>query len=85
MLLYGNAEQQQRLLRQTVEEDLFWGNALNPLDRGLVATPVDGGWRLDGSKSLTSGALGSDRLLLSAHLGLPQPRGAQRVGRPGAS
>ena len=77
MLLYGNAEQQQRLLRQTVEEDLFWGNALNPLDRGLVATPVDGGWRLDGSKSFTSGALGSDRLLLSAHLGLPAARGTE--------
>lgn len=48
VLLYGNAEQQQRLLRQTITERLFWGNALNPLDKRLRATPVEGGWRLDG-------------------------------------
>jgi alkylation response protein AidB-like acyl-CoA dehydrogenase len=71
VLLYGNAEQQRRLLRQTIDERLFWGNALNPLDRGLLATPVEGGWRLNGRKSFTSGALGSDRLTLSAHLAAP--------------
>ncbi|MFT3956061.1 MAG: acyl-CoA dehydrogenase family protein [Piscinibacter sp.] len=68
LLLYGNAEQQDRLLRLTIAERLFWGNALNPIDRGLTATRVDGGWVLDGHKSFTSGALGSDRLTLSAHL-----------------
>ncbi len=68
VLLYGNAEQQARLMHQTVTERLFWGNALNPLDKGLVAARVDGGWRLDGRKTFTSGALGSDRLTLSAHL-----------------
>ncbi len=69
VLLYGHAEQQQRLLCAAIEGREFWGNALNPLDRALVATRVDGGWRLDGQKRYASGSVGSDRLLLSAHLG----------------
>lgn len=68
VLLYGNAEQQDRLFSATVAEGLFWGNALNPLDTGLAATPADGGWRLDGVKSYASGSVGSDRLCLSAHV-----------------
>jgi alkylation response protein AidB-like acyl-CoA dehydrogenase len=68
VLLYGNAEQQQRLLRQTVAEGWFWGNALNPLDVRLFATAVDDGWQLDGVKSYASGSVGSDRLMLSAHV-----------------
>ncbi len=66
VLLYGDAEQQRRLLCQTVEERLFWGNALNPLDRRLVATPVEGGWQLDGLKTYASGSVGADRLTFSA-------------------
>ncbi len=66
VLLYGDASQQQRLWRATVDENLFWGNALNPLDRRALATPVPGGWRLHGPKSFCSGARGSDRLLVSA-------------------
>ncbi|UXH76545.1 acyl-CoA dehydrogenase family protein [Roseateles amylovorans] len=53
-------------LRETAEQRLFWGNALNPADTRLRATLVDGGWRLNGVKSFCSGALGSDRLTLSA-------------------
>lgn len=68
VFLYGNAEQQQRLLRQTVDEALFWGNALNPLDPRLVATKVEGGWSLTGIKNYASGSVGSDRLTLSAHV-----------------
>lgn len=66
VLLYGDPEQQQRLLRQTISERWFWGNALNPLDTRLIATPVTGGWRLDGIKSFASGSVGSDRLTISA-------------------
>jgi alkylation response protein AidB-like acyl-CoA dehydrogenase len=73
VLLYGNAEQQDRIFGDTVSENLFWGNALNPLDTGLVATPAAGGWRLDGVKTYASGSVGSDRLCLSAHVG---PQGA---------
>lgn len=68
VLLYGDAEQQQRLLRQTVSEGWFWGNALNPLDTRLYASVATDGWRLDGVKSYASGSVGSDRLMLSAHV-----------------
>ncbi len=68
VLLYGNAEQHQRLFSLTVEDNLFWGNALNPLDQSLVATATDSGWRLDGRKSYASGSVGSDWLCLSAHV-----------------
>ncbi|HMN78439.1 MAG TPA: acyl-CoA dehydrogenase family protein [Burkholderiaceae bacterium] len=68
VLLYGNEAQQARLLRRTTVHETFWGNALNPLDDRLRALPVPGGWRLDGVKSFASGALGSDQLMLSAHV-----------------
>ncbi len=68
VLLYGDAEQQQRLLRQTIGEGWFWGNALNPLDTRLYASVATDGWRLDGVKSYASGSVGSDRLMLSAHV-----------------
>jgi len=64
--LYGNATQQQALLRRTVDERLFWGNALNPLDRRAVAREVDGGFVIDGLKSFASGSVGSDQLTISA-------------------
>lgn len=68
VLLYGNADQHDRFFGATLAENLFWGNALNPLDTALLATPTDTGWRLDGQKSFASGSVGSDRLCLSAHL-----------------
>lgn len=73
--LYGNADQSQRLLGATASEQLFWGNALNPLDRRTVATGIDGGgaagagrggYILDGIKSFCSGSVGADWLFISA-------------------
>jgi alkylation response protein AidB-like acyl-CoA dehydrogenase len=64
--LYGSIEQQQRLLTATVRERLFWGNALNPLDKRTVATASDDGFILDGIKSFSSGSVGADWLTLSA-------------------
>jgi alkylation response protein AidB-like acyl-CoA dehydrogenase len=64
--LYGNARQQRRLYTETIAGKLFWGNALNPLDQRLVATPAAGGWVLNGVKSFASGSIGSDRLTISA-------------------
>jgi alkylation response protein AidB-like acyl-CoA dehydrogenase len=63
--LYGTAEQYRRCTEQTVTQQLFWGNALNPLDQRLLAVEVDGGFELNGVKSYASGSVGSDRLLLS--------------------
>lgn len=58
-----------RHLRETAEQRLFWGNALNPADTRLTAARDGAGWRLDGVKSFCSGALGSDRLTVSATTG----------------
>ena len=66
VLLYGNEPQQQRLLGQTLAQRLFWGNALNPLDKRLLATDTRTGYRLDGIKSFASGSVGSDWLTISA-------------------
>jgi alkylation response protein AidB-like acyl-CoA dehydrogenase len=64
--LYGSADQQRRLLRASIDEGIFWGNALNPLDKRLVATPTAGGYLLNGIKSFASGSVGSDWLTISA-------------------
>ena len=64
--LYGNAQQQRRLLTLTVDERLFWGNALNPLDKRVTALDADDGFVLDGIKSFSSGSVGSDWLTVSA-------------------
>jgi len=66
--LYGNAHQQRRLLTATVDERLFWGNALNPLDlrTTATATATGDGYLLNGIKSFSSGSVGSDWLTISA-------------------
>ncbi|RZT09926.1 Acyl-CoA dehydrogenase [Duganella sp. CF402] len=64
--LYGSAQQQRRFLTQTVEQNLFWGNALNPLDKRTIASDADYGFQLDGVKSFSSGSVGSDWLTISA-------------------
>ncbi|MBP1203286.1 alkylation response protein AidB-like acyl-CoA dehydrogenase [Duganella sp. 1411] len=64
--LYGTPQQQRRFLTQTVEQNLFWGNALNPLDRRTTAVDADYGFVLDGVKSFSSGSVGSDWLTISA-------------------
>jgi alkylation response protein AidB-like acyl-CoA dehydrogenase len=64
--LTGSAQQQRRLFTETVERRVFWGNALNPLDRRLVATPTAGGYVLDGAKGFASGARGADWLTVCA-------------------
>jgi alkylation response protein AidB-like acyl-CoA dehydrogenase len=64
--LYGSAQQQRRFLMQTVEQNLFWGNALNPLDKRTTAADADYGFLIDGVKSFSSGSVGSDWLTISA-------------------
>lgn len=68
VLIYGSEEQQERLLRQTVEHRLWWGNGMNPLDRRLVARQTSDGLVLDGVKSFCSGIVGSQLMTLSAVL-----------------
>jgi len=64
--LYGNAQQQRRLLSATVQDRLFWGNALNPLDHRVAAREHGDGYLLSGTKSFSSGSVGSDWLTVSA-------------------
>jgi alkylation response protein AidB-like acyl-CoA dehydrogenase len=65
--LYGSSAQAERLFSDTVRNKSFWGNALNPLDRrtSLVANHA-GGYVINGRKSFCSGALDSDKLIVSA-------------------
>jgi alkylation response protein AidB-like acyl-CoA dehydrogenase len=64
--LYGNAQQRRRLYSATVAQKLFWGNALNPLDKRTIATRTKDGYLLNGIKSFSSGSVGSDWLTISA-------------------
>jgi alkylation response protein AidB-like acyl-CoA dehydrogenase len=64
--LTGNARQQRRLLFETIEHDVFWGETMNPLDQRLVARPTAGGYVLDGAKACASSSVGSDRLTVCA-------------------
>lgn len=64
--LYGSVAQQRHLFMATVRDNLFWGNALNPLDKRTVATPHADGFILNGIKSFSSGSVGADWLTVSA-------------------
>lgn len=85
--LYGSAQQQRRLLTLTVEQRLFWGNALNPLDKRVTATDSADGFILDGIKSFSSGSVGSDWLTVSAWHAPTQTAliAALPTGQPGIS
>ncbi|RYZ10363.1 MAG: monooxygenase [Myxococcales bacterium] len=65
--LFGAQPQWEAAYRDTAKENLFWGNALNPLDPGTTLTRTDAGLIVSGRKSFCSGALDSDRLILSAN------------------
>jgi len=65
--LFGSREQWEAAYRETASGELFWGNALNPLDPGTRLTRTSSGYLLNGKKSFCSGALDSDRLIVSAN------------------
>ena len=65
--LFGSRAQWEAAYRETARGDLFWGNALNPLDPGTQLSQTSTGYLLNGKKSFCSGALDSDRLIVSAN------------------
>ncbi|HWA73062.1 MAG TPA: acyl-CoA dehydrogenase family protein [Polyangiaceae bacterium] len=65
--LFGTQQQWETAYGETASQNLFWGNALNPLDPGTTLTRSDRGLVIDGKKSFCSGALDSDRLIVSAN------------------
>lgn len=78
VLIYGSRQQQRLWLRRTIDENGWWGNALNPRDTRLQALPrsseLAGGYVLDGLKGFCSGTRGSHYLTVSASVaGHAQP------------
>lgn len=64
--LFGSPAQFRSWAAESVRERWFWGNALNPLDKRTTLTWKDNGGIVRGDKSFCSGAIDSDRLVVSA-------------------
>lgn len=66
--LFAQPEQYAAWFEQTARENLFWGNALNPLDRRTTAEQISAQeYIFHGEKSFCSGSIDSDMLLCSAY------------------
>jgi len=65
--LFGRQEQWEQAYGEAAAQRLFWGNALNPLDQGTQLVRESSRLLFKGRKSFCSGALDSDRLIVSAH------------------
>jgi alkylation response protein AidB-like acyl-CoA dehydrogenase len=62
--LSGGGDVQERLGRPTATERWFWGDSVNPVEPDLVLTPeAGGGYRLDGTKSFSTGASVADAIV----------------------
>ncbi|MBV9491011.1 MAG: acyl-CoA dehydrogenase family protein [Verrucomicrobia bacterium] len=64
--LFGTGEQRDLYFEQTVRNQWFWGNALNPRDVTTQVTVVDGRHVVNGRKNFCSGATDADQLVISA-------------------
>jgi alkylation response protein AidB-like acyl-CoA dehydrogenase len=64
--VFGNAEQKERYYHQTAQNNWFWCNGFNPLDRRVVLTTEGDRFRLNGTKSFCSGSVDSDVIPVSA-------------------
>ncbi|TCB49347.1 monooxygenase [Acinetobacter sp. ANC 4779] len=66
--LFSQPEQYATWFEQTAQENLFWGNALNPLDQRTTAVKVsENEYVFHGDKSFCSGSMDSDILLCSGY------------------
>lgn len=66
--LFSQAEQYGPWFEQTTQNNLFWGNTLNPLDRRTTAAKVsETEYIFHGNKSFCSGSIDSDILLCSGY------------------
>lgn len=63
--LYGTPLQWESLFRDTADKGWWWGNALNPLDKRTIVKKSGSHYLFHGHKSYCSGALHSDRLIVS--------------------
>ncbi|WP_176343671.1 acyl-CoA dehydrogenase family protein [Priestia aryabhattai] len=63
---YGTSEQSDFYYQQTIQQNLFWGNAFNPIDLNLFATKKNSSILLNGKKTFCSGSADSDYLIVSS-------------------
>ena len=64
--LFSQPEQYAKWFEDTVKNNLFWGNTLNPLDQRTTATQIsENEFIFHGDKSFCSGSIDSDILLCS--------------------
>lgn len=64
--IFGSIAQKERYYQQTIQNNWFWCNALNPLDRRTTLTPDGNNFLLNGVKSFCSGSIDSDILPITA-------------------
>jgi alkylation response protein AidB-like acyl-CoA dehydrogenase len=64
--IFGSIAQKERYYSNTIQNNWFWCNALNPLDRRTTLTPDGNNFRLNGIKSFCSGSKDSDILPITA-------------------
>ena len=64
--IFGSTEQREKFYTETINNNWFWCNALNPLDRRATLTRYGDIWRLNGIKSFCSGSKDSDILPITA-------------------
>ncbi|WP_425918919.1 acyl-CoA dehydrogenase family protein [Acinetobacter sp. TSRC1-2] len=66
--LFSQPEQYGKWFERTAQENLFWGNTLNPLDRRTTAVKIsENEYIFHGDKSFCSGSMDSDILLCSGY------------------
>ncbi len=64
--IFGSTEQKERYYSESIRNNWFWCNALNPLDRRTTLISQDNHFRLNGIKSFCSGSQNSDILPITA-------------------
>lgn len=64
--IFGSTEQKEKFYTETINNNWFWCNALNPLDRRATLTRYGDLWLLNGIKSFCSGSKDSDILPITA-------------------
>ncbi len=64
--IFGSEAQKEQYYSKTIQNNWFWCNALNPLDRRTTLTPDGNNFLLNGVKSFCSGSIDSDILPITA-------------------
>lgn len=64
--IFGSQTQKSYYYSETVRQNWFWCNALNPLDKRTILIPEGNNFRLSGTKSFCSGSKDSDILPITA-------------------